>query len=211
LKTHNVTLGQAGGVLASVLLMAMNACWAQGLPATTTPGTSSPIALPTAEAGVRQQPAAAQPGRQVGANADQGTKSHAKRLAELQAENQLLDWEAKNAKLRDDIRKAKLEQGTASPQGTAASLQQPLPASLGGAVGAGVGRLSPVGSMRASEGLEVLSIKAYEGRFVAWIDVGGRVQDVRRGDKLEGGWSVSAIDDSTVKLMRNGRVRILTY
>jgi type IV pilus biogenesis protein PilP len=98
-----------------------------------------------------------------------------------------------------------------NPQGTAASLQQPLPASLGGGVGAGVGRMSPMAGFRASDGIEVLSIKAYEGRFVASIDVGGRVQDVRRGDKLDGGWSVSAIDDSTVKLTRNGRVRVLTF
>lgn len=221
MKTRKVTLGHACGVLSSVILMASNAAWAQGLPATAAANIPAAPALPTVDAGVRQQPgtpppaapqqAAPSPARQASPATDQAGKSHAKRLGELQAENQLLDWEAKNAKLRDDIRKAKGEQGAASPQGTAASLQQPLPASLGGGGGAGVGRLSPMTGMRASDGPEVLSIKAYEGRFVASIDVGGRVQDVRRGDKVDGGWSVSAIDDSTVKLTRNGRVRILTF
>lgn len=129
--------------------------------------------------------------------------SAAEQLARLQMESLILAAKAKNAKLAADIRSAEKEAGQAS---TALALAAPLPTAAI-ATGAGIAGIAAIPGatspgLSAMKGLDLVAIRAYDGRYLASIDVGGRTVEKGEGETLDGGWKVAAIGAHSVKLVR---------
>lgn len=61
------------------------------------------------------------------------------------------------------------------------------------------------------EGFIALGYGSFEGRLRATISIGGQSQEVAVGDQLPGGWTVSAVTQTNVKLKRKGAVKTLGY
>lgn len=135
--------------------------------------------------------------------------SAAEQLARLQMESLILAAKAKNAKLAADIRNAEKEAGPAS---SSLALAAPLPmgaittgagiAGIAGMAGAGGVPGGTSAGLSTGKRLDLVAIRAYDGRYLASIDIGGRTVEKGQGDTLDGGWQVSAISANNVKLVR---------
>uniref|UniRef100_UPI003BEEB637 type IV pilus biogenesis protein PilP n=1 Tax=Burkholderia arboris TaxID=488730 RepID=UPI003BEEB637 len=129
-------------------------------------------------------------------------------LAALTAQNAVLSLKAANAELEQRIRKAKKDDN-AKDDGSSASGTPGLNAALpsGSFPGAALG----LPSMRVSNGFELRSITAFDGRYRAVIEANGRVYDVAAGDRIDGGWVVRSIGDTRVTLANGKKSRTIEY
>ncbi|MGX6566072.1 type IV pilus biogenesis protein PilP [Cupriavidus necator] len=126
-------------------------------------------------------------------------------LAALQSQLALWKARAEIAKYKAEVKRSE-ESMTAAPAGApqpggapSISLTGPMP--TGGTI-----ERSPRVS---SDGTRLVSLRAFDGRYNAILDVGGRAVPVQAGDTLDGGWKVVGIDDAGVKLANGKRVRTL--
>lgn len=126
-------------------------------------------------------------------------------LAALTAQNAVLSLKAANAELEQRIRKAKKDDNDSSSASGTAGLNAALPS--GPFPGAALG-LPP---MRVSNGFELRSITAFDGRYRAVIEANGRVYDVAAGDRIDGGWIVRSIGDTRVTLANGKKSRTIEY
>jgi type IV pilus biogenesis protein PilP len=138
---------------------------------------------------------AASPGTQSGPSA-RGSESD--ELANLQRQIPLWKARAEIAKYQADVRKSDPVSGLSAPLPGAATPvvqgQAPVPAMV-----------APV----QAEGPRALSLRAYDGKYSAVVEVNGQATTVRTGDTLEGGWKVASVDGAGIKLVNGKRVRML--
>ncbi|MDR5791731.1 type IV pilus biogenesis protein PilP [Caballeronia sp. LP003] len=138
------------------------------------------------------------------ARADQpAAVSPADRLAALQGRIPELKAQAEIAELEARIRTANGSGATSSsgkPSVVDSTMPRPFPNNR------------PVPSAGISGGaptIDVVSIRAYNGDYTASLQVNGSVVPVRRGDMIDGDWTVSAINASQVQLTRKGVTRVV--
>lgn len=129
----------------------------------------------------------------------------AKELETLQADIALWKAKAELAKYRAEVSKAEQMGGTLGAPlpvaGAGQLLQSPIPI-------ASPVRPAPSVDRGETDGMRLVSLRAFDGRFDALIDLGGNVVTVRAGDSV-GSWKVTSIDSAGVKLTSGKRVRTL--
>ncbi|MFX1767958.1 type IV pilus biogenesis protein PilP [Paraburkholderia sp. A1RI-2L] len=164
------------------------------LPASATPTTAAtampvaaPPAMPVAAATV------APTTMTNGAVAEPSVDTGSDRLSDLQKRIPLLKAQAEIAELEARIRTA-----TAVNPGATAPATSPSPI---------VVTRSPNASM--SSGIDLLSVRGYKGQYTASLVINGDVVQVSPGDSVDGGWIVSAITGSEVRLTRKGATRVV--
>lgn len=117
-------------------------------------------------------------------------------LAALQRQIPVLRARAEIAKLQADI-------ATAGAAGLSAQSALPATQTTGTRAGAG----APDQQMDAAFDVKLVSVAAWDGRYVAMLQTGGRSIAVREGDVIDGGWRVAHIGDTSVELTRRGQAR----
>lgn len=130
----------------------------------------------------------------------------AKELESLQAEIPLWKAKAEIAKYRAEVAKAEQSMGgtLGAPlpiSGAGQLLQGPMPNAM-------PARPAPSVDRGEADGMRLVTLRAFDGRFDALVDFGGNVLTVRAGDSV-GPWKVTTIDSAGVKLTSGKRVRTL--
>lgn len=126
--------------------------------------------------------------------------SESDELAALQSQIPILKARAEIAEYQAAIKKAEAQQAGAQltpAPGQATSLQGRLPIAVARVMS------------EQTEPMLVLAIRAYNGIYEAQLDLNGQPIVVRAGNTLDGGWKVTRIDDSSVRLERGRHIRIL--
>lgn len=127
----------------------------------------------------------------------------ANQLAALQAQIPLWQARARIAKLKAEIQHAE-KGGSTNEHGTisganVADAPVATPPSMGS---------RPPSSAQAPT-IHLETVSAYNGHYVALLDINGAGVQVRQGDEISGGWTISRITDSAVELVRGKESRLL--
>lgn len=166
-------------------------------------------AVPSAAAKVMVSPPAAQAATlPISSNttAVGTTSAKAKELEALQAEIPLWKAKAEIAKYRAEVSKAEQSMGgtlgAPLPIPGAGQLPQgPMPNAMPVRIPTSVDR-------GEADGMRLVTLRAFDGRFDAVVDIGGNVVTVRAGDTV-GQWKVTTIGSAGVQLTSGKRVRTL--
>lgn len=156
---------------------------------TTTPAT--PATAPTAATTSAPSGTVAAPSVDTGSD----------QLSDLQARIPVLKAQAEIAELQARIRTASAAGSTTAPAGTHA----PSPFPSGQPVGYAPRSPNPP----TSSAIDLVSIRGYKGQYTASLSINGEVVQVLQGDTVDGGWTVSSIAGSEVRLTRKGATRVV--
>lgn len=131
------------------------------------------------------------------------TDDSASQLASLQAQIPIWQARARIAKLKAEIHHA--EKG--APAGGEGPFAGHQPS---GAAATASPAIAPP-PMQAAQGsmMHLETVSAYNGHYVALLDIDGAGIQVRQGDEVAGGWRVARITDSAVELVRGKQSRLL--
>ncbi|CAJ0718540.1 hypothetical protein LMG7143_04441 [Ralstonia thomasii] len=167
-------------------------------PAVTQPAqqaTPAATAVSTVKRATEAMPA---PGASLQSVREAHGPSEADELTALQ--RQLVVWKAKA-----ELAKYQAEVKRAEQASTAATIAPTAPGQVAGQAPAP----TPMRSPSAADSTRLVSLRAFDGRYSAVLDVDGKQMPVRAGDTIEDGWKVGSIDETGVKLVNNKRVRVL--
>lgn len=117
------------------------------------------------------------------------------RLSDLQARIPLLKAQAEIAELQARIRTASNVNSGATSNAAATPTAPSAPLVIPKA-----GNTS---------GIDLVSVRGYKGQYTASLEINGNVVQVSQGDSVDGGWIVSSITGSEVRLTRKGATRIV--
>ncbi|WP_434716395.1 type IV pilus biogenesis protein PilP [Paraburkholderia sp. A3RO-2L] len=156
------------------------------LPASATP-TAAPLAMPVSAATIA--PTTVTNSAEAAPSVDTGSD----RLSDLQARIPLLKAQAEIAELQARIRTA-----TAVNPGVATGTTSPSPIVV-----------TKPPNASTSSGIDLLSVRGYKGQYTASLVINGDVVQVSQGDSVDGGWIVSSITGSEVRLTRKGATRVV--
>lgn len=123
----------------------------------------------------------------------------ASQLASLQAQIPIWQARARIAKLKAEVQRAE-KGGPTQEGGQFAGRAQP-----------GMPAMAAPAPTRAQSSpiMHLETVTAYNGHYVALLDVDGAGIQVRQGDEVVGGWRVARITDNAVKLVRGRQLRML--
>lgn len=123
----------------------------------------------------------------------------ASQLATLQAQIPIWQARARIAKLKAEIQHAE-KGGSARASGPFAGPAQPGSPAVA----------APAPARAQSNSIMHLeTVAAYNGHYVALLDIDGAGIQVRQGDEVAGGWRVARITNNAVELVRGRQSRVL--